>query len=261
VTTLPVPAGASVSCTLAPDTHVGTVELQRPPNNFLDIEVLRDVVTALSKLDQDPGCRAMVLCAAGKHFCAGRDFTAPRRPGDESASVYAEAGKLNDLRKPWIAAVQGAAIGAGFGLALCADFRICSPRAYFTANFVPLGLHAGFGTTVTLPRLIGAQRASELLYSGRKVSGSEAHELGLADRLADEDELRHQALDFAAKFADRPPLAVQAMRATMRAGLAEQFRHATEHEVKEQARLTRTADFREAAAAARERRPGRYTGT
>ena len=176
-------AGRSVTCDLDPDTHVGTVELQRPPNNFLNIEVLRDIVAALTELDRDPDCRAIILRAAGKHFCAGRDFSAPRLPGDESANVYAEAGRLNELQTPWIAAVQGAAIGAGFGLALCADFRLCTPRAYFTANFVQLGLHAGFGTTVTLPRLIGVQKATELLCSGRKVGGAEACALGLVDRL------------------------------------------------------------------------------
>lgn len=254
-------AERSVSCDLDQQSHVGTVEIQRPPNNFLNIEVLRDIVGALTKLDRDPDCRAIVLRAAGKHFCAGRDFSAPRLPGDESANVYAEAGQLNELRTPWMAVVQGAAIGAGFGLALCADFRICSPRAYFTANFVQLGLHAGFGTTVTLPRLIGTQKATELLCGGRKVGGAEAVTIGLADRLAEEDSLQRDALAFAASFAAAPPLAVQAIRATMRADLAEQFRAATEHEVAEQARLTATADFREAAAAARERRQGHYTGS
>lgn len=254
-------AGRSVTCDLDPDTHVGTVELQRPPNNFLNIEVLRDIVATLTELDRDPDCRAIILRAAGKHFCACRDFSAPRLPGDESANVYAEAGRLNELQTPWIAAVQGAAIGAGFGLALCADFRLCTSRAYFTANFVQLGLHAGFGTTVTLPRLIGVQKATELLCSGRKVGGAEACTLGLADRLVEEDALPQQALAFAASFAAAPPLAVRAIRATMRTDLAEQFRAATRHEVQEQARLTETADYREAAAAARERRPGRYTGS
>jgi enoyl-CoA hydratase/carnithine racemase len=253
--------GPSVTCGFEPGTHVGTVELHRPPNNFLNISVLRDVVAALTELDREPDCRAIVLRAAGKHFCAGRDFTAPRLPGDDPGDIYAEAGRLNDLDTPWIAAVQGAAIGAGFGLALCADFRICSPRAYFTANFVQLGLHAGFGMTVTLPRVVGLQKATELLYSSRKVSGAEAHTLGLVDQLVDEDSLQRQALAFAASFAAAPPLAVRAMRATMRSGLAEQFRAATRHEVQEQARLTGTADYREAAAAARERRPGRYTGS
>jgi enoyl-CoA hydratase/carnithine racemase len=114
---------------------------------------------------------------------------------------------------------------------------------------------------VTLPRLIGVQKATELLCSGRRVGGAEAVALGLADRVADEETLTEEALSFAAGFAAAPPLAVQAIRATMRTGLAEQFRAATEHEVAEQARLTDTADFREAAAAARERRPGNYTGS
>jgi enoyl-CoA hydratase/carnithine racemase len=242
------------------ESHVGVVELNRPPNNYLDIVLLRAIGDALADLDADPDCRAVVLAAGGKHFCAGRDFSRPRGPGDDSASIYREAGRLLEVRVPIVAAVQGAAVGAGFGLAMCADFRLCAPRAYFTANFVNLGLHHGFGLSVTLPRVVGVQAAARLLYTGDRVGAESALASGLVDGVHDEDDLRPAAVSYATQLAAQPPLALQAIRATLRQGLAADFRAATQHESTEQARLASTADAREAAAAVRERRPGRFRG-
>ena len=239
-------------------THVGLVEMKCGPNNFLDINLLTALTDAMDALDRRPDCRAIVLVADGKHFCAGRDFSKPRGPGDDSASMYREAGRLIDVSTPWVAVVQGAAIGAGCGLAMCADFRFGTSRSYFHPNFVSLGIHHGFGLTVTLPRVVGIQRATELLYLGRKIGAEQAFELGMLDRLEEEEALRSRALAFAAEIAAAPPLAVRASRATMRAGLADAFRAATVHESREQSALMATADFAEAAAAARERRPGAY---
>lgn len=242
------------------ETHVGLVELNRPPNNFLDIELLRAICDAMHSLDLRRDCRAIVLAATGKHFCAGRDFSKPRGVGDDSASVYREASRLLEVQTPWVAAVQGAAIGAGLGLAMCADFRLCSTRAYFTANFVQLGLHQGFGLSVTLPRVIGLQRASEVLYTGDRIGAEHAAAIGLVDRVSTEDMLREDAVGFAGRLAAGPPLTVASIRATLRGDLVEQFRTATEHESVEQARLRDTADAREAVAALKERRPGRFRG-
>lgn len=253
------PAG-DLHWSLDAESRVGTVELRRPPNNFFDVFLLRELLAALARLDADPDCRAIVLTSQGKHFCAGRDFSKPRQAGDESSTIYAEAAGLLEIATPIVAVVHGAAIGAGLGLALCADFRICSPEAYFSANFVRLGTHHGFGLTATLPRLVGVQRATEILYSGRRVGGTEATEIGLADLLTTAPELCQRALDFAAGLAAQPPLALQAIRATMRAGLVDDFRRATARESAEQERLNRTEDFREAVASIRERRPGRFTG-
>lgn len=253
-------AAPDITTVLDDDTHVGVVELQRAPNNFLDITLLRAVCDAFEILDADEHCRAIVLAASGKHFCAGRDFSKPRGPEDESASIYREAGRLLDVRTPVVVAVQGAAIGAGMGLALWADFRICSTRAYFAPNFVQLGLHHGFGLSATLPRVVGKQRASELLYLGDKIDAEHSAAIGLVDQVTDPDSLRAGTLAFASRIASRPPLAVQSIRATLRSGLAEEFRIATDRESREQAALLGTTDAKEAAAAIRERRPGRFRG-
>ncbi|WP_067674462.1 enoyl-CoA hydratase/isomerase family protein [Nocardia miyunensis] len=218
-------------------TAVGVVTMRGAPNNYLNRSVLDAVINALRDLDSDPDCRAIVLAADGKHFCAGRDFRAPRGPGDDSASVYRTAAGLFDIATPWIAAVQGGAIGAGFGLALAADFRVCAADAYFWPNFVTLGLHHGFGTSVTLPRLVGPQRAARMLMSGERVSVGAEYAAELTDMVVQPTELRSAAIAFAAQFAGNPAPAVRGIRVTMRAGLRERFAEAAVHEAAEQARL------------------------
>src|SRR5690349_10137201 len=168
------------------DDHVATVELHRPPNNHFDLPLLRSLADAFEALDQDPRCRAILLCSEGKHFCAGADFTGSGGGGLMAGAghVYDEAIRLFAARTPVVAAVQGAAIGGGLGLAMSADLRVASPESRFSANFARLGFHHGFALTVTLPAAVGQQHALELLYTGRRVPGDEALSLGLCDRLA-----------------------------------------------------------------------------
>ncbi|MGW4339764.1 enoyl-CoA hydratase/isomerase family protein [Rhodococcus koreensis] len=243
------------------DDHVGIVEMQRPPNNYLDIHVLRELIDALGQLDADPRCRAVVVQSRGKHFCAGRDFTATRSPDDTSAAIYSTAQALVEKRTPWVAALQGGSIGAGMGLALCADYRVAAESAYLSANFVRLGLHHGFGMSATLPRLVGPHRSAELLSTGRRVGAPEALRLGLVDDVAAPEEVVSAARRLAAALAEQPPLALTAIRATLRADLSVAFAAAVEHELTEQTALMQTNDFREAAAAMRERRPPQFTAS
>lgn len=167
--------------------------------------------------------------------------------------------RLFRTRKPVVAAVQGAAIGGGLGVALAADFRFVTSSARLSANFAQFGFHHGFGLSVTLPRLVGVQRASDLLYTGRRVSGDEAVALGLADRLAGDDELASAVAAYAASIASSAPLAVESIRATLRRGLADSVAEATEHELSEQLRLRKTNDFAEGVRATAERRAANFT--
>jgi 2-(1,2-epoxy-1,2-dihydrophenyl)acetyl-CoA isomerase len=220
------------------ETGVATIEIVRPPHNFLDTGLLRQITAALHELDDREECRVTVLRSRGKNFCAGRDFNAPRGTGDQSADVYAEAARLVDTRKPWIAEVQGAAIGAGLGLAMAADHRMAGERAYFSANFVTLGLHHGFGLSLTLPRVVGTQSAADLLTTGRKVGAREAAAMGLVDAVVADDELGDATMVFAASIAAAPTEAVQAIRSTLRGDdFADRFRCTTDHESAEQNRL------------------------
>jgi enoyl-CoA hydratase/carnithine racemase len=239
--------------------HVATVEIRRPPNNFFDADLIGGLADALDDLAAGD-TRAVVLCSAGRHFCAGADFGPGGGGEGDARRLYAEAVRLFRQPLPIVAAVQGAAVGGGLGLALAADLRVAAPEARFTANFARLGFHQGFGLSVTLPRVVGAQAALELLTTGRRVGGEEALRLGLADRLAPAADLRAEAHALAAEIAASAPLAVRAIRATLRDGLADRVAAAVDHERAEQERLMRTDDFREGIAAVAERRPGRFTG-
>lgn len=245
-----------------PSTFVATVELRRPPNNFFDVGLIRSLADAYDHLDREPaGCRAIVLCAEGKHFCAGADFSGRSGGTGDAGDLYAEAARLFEAKTPVVAAVTGAAVGGGLGLACSADFRIGSPETRMTANFSRLGFHQGFALTVTLPDIVGRQRANELLYTGRRIDGTAAAAIGLLDRLAGStDEVRPAAVALAVEIAGAAPLAVRSIRATMRAGLADRVRAATAHEDVEQARLRETADFREGIRATAERREPRFLG-
>jgi 2-(1,2-epoxy-1,2-dihydrophenyl)acetyl-CoA isomerase len=241
------------------DGFVAVIEIRRPPNNFFDIELISDIADALDELAAGD-CRVAVLASAGRHFCAGANFSGGRQTGG-GPHLYEMAIRLFEQPLPIVAAVQGAAIGGGFGLAMAADFRVASPEARFAANFARLGFHHGFGLTVTLPLVAGHQTALDLLYTGRRIDGDEALQLGIADRLVANDELRAAAVDLAADIAGSAPLAVRSIRQTMRGDLAGRVRDALARERSEQDRLSATKDWREGVAAMAERRTPEFTGT
>jgi enoyl-CoA hydratase/carnithine racemase len=242
--------------------NVAEVEIHRPPHNFLDVGLIRSLADALEALDRAPECRVSVLCAEGKSFCAGANFgnRETEAPSGATNPLYSQAVRLFACKKPIVAAIQGAAVGGGVGLALVADFRIVSPEARFSANFVKLGIHPGFGLTHTLPRLIGQQKAALMFYTGRRITGEEAVAWGLADLLVDAGRLRAVAAELASEIAQGAPLALLSTRATLRQGLAEAVKAQTDHEAKEQSWLFRTEDHREGVKAVAERRPGRFVG-
>lgn len=251
------------------DGHVATVEIQRPPNNFFDHALIQQLADAFEGLDANDDCRAIVLAADGKHFCAGANFgSGDDKDGNSEFSadgfrtsthrLYHEAVRLFRCRKPVVGAVQGAAIGGGLGVALVPDFRVVTEKTRFAANFAKLGIHPGFGLTVTLPDLVGQQKSRLMFYTGRRLKGDEAVEWGLADLLVAEDRLRDEARTLAEEIAESAPLAVMSVRATLRQGLADRIAKATEHELAEQQWLRETEDAQEGIRAVAERRPGNF---
>jgi len=238
---------------------VATVEIVRPPDNYFDRALIASIADALEALDREPTCRVALLCSQGKHFCAGANLRGRPLAEEGGRHLYDEAVRVFATKKPIVAAIQGAAVGGGLGLALAADLRIAAPEARFSANFARLAFHHGFGLTVTLPLVVGPQRALELLYTGERVQGEEALQIGLCDRLAPLDVLRDEARAFAQEIATSGPLALESIRATMRGDLVERIRKATARERAEQERLQATSDFREGVRAMAERRPPRFT--
>jgi enoyl-CoA hydratase/carnithine racemase len=248
-----------MNVSVSQEGHVAQVEIDRPPHNHVSVELMTELADCLLSLDDDKEVWAVVLCSAGKNFCAGADLVAGKLNPDQAPTfnpLYAQAERLFSNRKPIVAAVQGAAVGAGLGLALVADFRIAAPDARFAANFVKIGFHPGFGITHTLPRLIGEQRARLMCLTGRRIKADEALAWGLADAVADDARAAAHAL--AAEIAENAPLAVQSTRATLRGDIAAKVRAQTDHEHQEQTWLRQTADFAEGVKAVAERRPGNF---
>src|SRR4051794_2845470 len=254
--------------------HVGLIEIRRPPLNFFDIALINQIADALDGFDRDIEIRASVLAAQGKAFCAGANFTDPARQAQEAAEakgdpadslgpinhLYMQAVRIFRAKKPIVAAVHGAAIGGGLGLAVSADFRVTCPEARFSANFTRIGFHPGFGLTVTLPEVIGRTNAELMFYTSRRVTGEQAFAMGLANVLVPQDQVRVAATSLAKEIAECSPLGLLASRATMRAGLADRVRAATDHELSEQNRLRYTDDFREGVKSTAERRAANFIG-
>lgn len=251
-----------VVVTVDPVTHVATVEIQRGPNNFFDLGMFIRLADHLDELAAGNVARAIVLCSEGKHFCAGADFSG--RSGSLSSQpelhLYDVAIRLFDQPLPVVAAVQGAAVGGGLGLALAADFRVATAESRFSANFALLGFHQGFGLSATLPHVVGNQAAADLLYTGRRIDGETAGRIGLVDHVVPAEELRSRAVALAEEIGAAAPLAVRSIRQTSRGELTERVRAVLHRERAEQERLQQTQDWREGVSAVSERRAARFTG-
>lgn len=251
------------------DGFVATIEISRPPHNFFDIEMINDIADACGILDEDASCRAIVLAAKGTAFCAGAKLGGDNDVGDllvqknqagNTQSLYHQAVRLFRTKKPIVGAIHGAAVGGGLGLALVPDIRVTCAEARFCANFTKLGFHPGFGLTVTLPALIGPSKAALMFYTSRRITGTDAVEMGLADVLVPQAEVRSAAQKLAAEIAECAPLGVIATRATMRDGLADRVLAATNIELEKQLALRKTEDFKEGVDSVNQRRAANFKG-
>jgi enoyl-CoA hydratase len=244
--------------------------------NAMTAEPGRALSGAVAQLSADPSVRAVVLTGAGSAFSAGGDLAmleaksnlGRSRPGDATRAenrafmrdFYALFLSVRDLPCPSIAALNGAAIGAGLAVALACDLRFAAREAKLGLNFTRLGIHPGMGSSWTLPRLVGPAHAADLLLTGRIVDGDEAERIGLVNRAVPHAELMQLALATAEEIASCAPIAVrqtkQALARSFDADLAEQLGF----EAEQQAICYETSDFAEGLAAARERRRPQFRG-
>lgn len=257
--------GMSITVTTHHYEHVAEIRFARPPLNFACPELLAEIADALEVIDVDPQIRCSVLAADGKVFCAGADLAGDQAltggaTMDNVSELYRQALRIFRRAKPLVAAIHGAAVGAGLGLALAADFRVAAPAARFSANFTALAFHPGFGLTHTLPRLIGTQRAGWMMLSSERIKPDAALAWGLIDRLADADTVVQEAHRMAREIAANGPLALLAVRQTWLAGLVDEVATAMADEHARQSALRGTADFTEGVAAVFERRPPNFIG-
>lgn len=246
--------------------HVGSITFANPPLNFATTALLRGIADAIAAMDSNREVRCILLRSAGKQFCAGADLQHGEANAEGDAGVsaidllYAQATRLFRRRKPMVAAIQGAAVGAGLGLALSADFRIAAPEARFSANFVRLGFFPGFGLTCTLPRLVGQQRAAWMMLSAERVKPQDAAAWGLVDRLAEPGNLDAQAESMAGEIAENAPLSLLSVRERLTGQLADEVKAAMAVELSHQALLRETHDYAEGVASVFERRSANFIG-
>lgn len=231
----------------------------------------------VQELRATPAVRAVVLAGAGRAFSAGGDLAMieamaragreepgdPRRGEQRAAMVafYHLFLSVGDLPVPTIAAVHGAAIGAGFAVALACDLRVVADDAKLGLNFVRLGIHPGMGSTWLLPRLVGPSRAADLLLTGRRIDGTEAARMGLASRVVGADRVLPEALALAEEIASAAPVAVSGTKAALREASRVDLETQLAREAEQQAVCYESDDLAEGLAAVRERRPPRFRGS
>ena len=227
--------------------HITVMTIDRPPHNYFDADLITAIADALEALDEDASCRATVLRSNGRSFCAGGDFGAEGEKADIDMvkRLYQNGARLFRRNKPLIAAIQGAAIGGGLGLALAADIRVIGERGYFCANFTQLGIHPGFGSSYTLPRLIGPSRAALMFYTGRRIGGQQAVDWGLADELATKEDPLENAVHIAHEISNAAPLAINDTHRTLTEGLAGRVEETISRELQIQTENFKTGDFKE----------------
>ena len=249
--------------------QIGVITLDRPDNrNSMTPELLDAFARASAAARADASIRALIVTGTGNCFSAGADFKAGLQrgadelpPPDRSYAMYEAFLSLLDAEVPIIGALNGHAVGGGFGLALVCDLRIAAVEGKYGANFVAVGLAPGMAITHLLPRLVGAARACELLFTGRLVDGAEAERLGILNRAVPAEAVLDEALALARTIADNAPIAVRATKRAIQRGLDLQVRDAARAEAYAQAESLNTSDAREGIAALLAKRPPTFTGS
>lgn len=240
------------------------ITLDRPASrNGLTLETCAELTQAIALAGDDSAVRTLVITGANGAFCSGLDLKAALSSGmtDIGAGLHrfqSLARAVRDLRKPSIAAIDGPAAGFGADLALCCDLRFASPRASLGARFVRIGLMPDGGGTFLLPRIVGSQRAYDLLYSGRMVDADEMVRIGLADPLPGDD-FQAAVQARAADLARGAPLSFAAIKEAVLAGQGD-FGAAQKAEGEGQLRLLASADFGEGVMAFLQKRPPEFHG-
>ncbi|SDX40046.1 2-(1,2-epoxy-1,2-dihydrophenyl)acetyl-CoA isomerase [Marininema mesophilum] len=255
--------------TLLKEDGVGIITLNRPHLfNAFNTQLNIDLLAALKDVGKDPEVRAVIITGAGKAFCSGQDLSDRSAVQGEVPSLGDSVRKrynplilaMTEMEKPIIAAVNGAAAGAGCSLALACDMRFISDRGKFVEAFVRIGLAPDSGSSWFLSRLVGVGRAMELAMTGRNVGAEEAVQIGLANKLVPHDRLLEETLAFAKQLAQGPTRAIGLTKRALYKALDTDVAGALEYEAQVQEIAGKTKDFHEGITSFLEKRPPRYRG-
>ena len=251
---------------------VATVRFNRPQAmNAFSPRMMAEVTHAIEDVRDDPDARVLVLTGSGRAFSTGADVKAMadgsfyqeggggKKPRSEDARTN-HALMLRNLDKPVIAAINGYAVGAGLDLALSCDIRIASDQAKLTEAYIRRGLMPAMGGTYFLPRLVGVDRACELIWTGDMVEAHEALQMGLVTKVVPHDELDDATFELAEKLAKGPPLAIQAAKRAIYEGLKMTLEETFSYTAGIVDRLSKTEDHKEGARAFVEKREPNFIG-
>lgn len=249
---------------------VATLTLNEPETlNAITPEMVRRLIEVVSEVDENGDVRAVILTGAGRGFCSGLNLT--RSAGEifsrGSVGLRQAMGNVNSLltgiaemEKPWLAAVNGPAVGGGFSLALTCDLVLAAESAYFSAGYIKVGLMMDMGLTYLLPHLGGLRRANELAFFGERLPAAEAVALGLVNRVLPDGDLISAAHEWALRLAQGPTLAIAANKLAMRRALHSSYREALEWESQTLPLVAQSEDLREGLSAFIQKREAQFKG-
>lgn len=248
---------------------IAVITINRPDNrNSMTPEVMGAFREAVARAAADPLLRVAVITGKGTSFCAGADFrsASPAEAKDERADyerlfqMYEPFLNVFDLPIPTVGALNGHAVGGGFGLTLVCDIRVANRDARYGANFARLGLHSGMAVSYLLPRIVGVPKAAELLFTGKLIRGAEALEIGLAHQAVEAERVLEVAMETATQIASAAPQAVRLLKRSLYRGAGWEPRDAARLEAFSQAATMKMDDAREGIRALLEKREPVFTG-
>ncbi|HKZ54313.1 MAG TPA: enoyl-CoA hydratase-related protein [Anaerolineales bacterium] len=244
-----------------------TITLDRPKANAFNNAMVEQLLEALKSAERDEDVRCVILTGAGRFFSAGQDVAVFLESGGDvpfrrhlERTYNRVVLRLRRLEKPVVAAINGAAAGAGLGIALATDIRLAAQSARFFFGFTGLGLAADSGTSLILPLLIGLARATEMAFTNEPLTAEQALAFGLVNRVAPDDDLPAVAAELGASLAAGPTRALGLTKRAFNRALASAWETTLDYEAHLQEIAGRTQDFKEGAAAFVEKRPPHFTG-
>jgi 2-(1,2-epoxy-1,2-dihydrophenyl)acetyl-CoA isomerase len=250
--------------------RVATIILNQPETlNALTYEMVTRLQEIVREISGDRDVRAVLLTGAGRGFCSGANLfggtgrTLSRGGMGVRAGVTAMnqvLAEIAEMEKPWLAAINGPAVGGGCSLALVCDLALAAESAYLSLGYVNIGMVLDMGSTYLLPRLVGLRKASELAFFGERVYGPEAAALGLVNRSVADDELMDTAREWVARLASGPTLSIGAIKLGMRQGLHTTFRDTMHWEAMMISLIAQTRDAGEGLAAFFQKRQPDFRG-
>jgi 2-(1,2-epoxy-1,2-dihydrophenyl)acetyl-CoA isomerase len=250
--------------------RVATLTLNRPEKlNAINVPLLHEARAILKKWSRDPEIGAIVVTGSGRAFCAGGDVSMMARE-DDSSTLEQKIDGLRDMQeiswllysspKVTIASVNGFAMGAGLGIALACDLRIASSAAKFGTAYAKVGYGGDFGTTWLLTHYAGAPKAKEMFFLADPIDSTEAHRIGLVNRVVEPEALAAETTSIAARIAQGPLTSYRYMKANVNLAAAVDFRTLLDREPETHLRCGETHDHREGVSAFLEKRAAKFTG-